>query len=109
MMEPVSDAFTMSSSPLRIAMQAMISSAALPKVAFSRPPIPSPVRSARCSVALPIQPASGITARQAATKVHVSRPAPPRSRMTAAGTKTSSQLSEGLSAVFIRGRLPAIV
>jgi hypothetical protein len=41
--EPVSDAFTISVSPARSAMKPMISSAALPKVAFSRPPMAGPV------------------------------------------------------------------
>ena len=41
-MEPAIDAFTTSYSPARRAEIAMMSSAALPKVAFSSPPIPSP-------------------------------------------------------------------
>ncbi len=53
------------------AITAMISSAAFPNVAFSRPPTPSPRRSARCSVARPIQPAMGMMARAEATKIHV--------------------------------------
>ena len=43
MMEPVSEALTISVSPARRAMKAMISSAALPKVAFRSPPMPGPV------------------------------------------------------------------
>ena len=42
MMLPVSDALTTSSQPAKRANRAMISSAALPKVAFSSPPIPGP-------------------------------------------------------------------
>ena len=66
MMEPASDAFTTSWSPARRAARLMISSAALPKVAFKRPPTPSPRREASCSVARPIQPARGRIARPAA-------------------------------------------
>ena len=40
--EPVSEALTISVSPARSAMKPMISSAALPKVALSRPPMPGP-------------------------------------------------------------------
>jgi hypothetical protein len=50
---------------------AMISSAALPNVAFNRAPTPSPVWVARFSVAFPIQPASGRIDRQAVTKISV--------------------------------------
>ena len=42
MIEPVIDAFTTSYRPARRAMMAMMSSAALPKVALSSPPTPSP-------------------------------------------------------------------
>ena len=64
-MLPVIEALTRSTSPARSATIAMISSAALPKVALSRPPIVGPVRWARCSVASPMSPASGSTPRQA--------------------------------------------
>ena len=40
--EPVSEALTISVSPARRAMKPMISSAALPNVALSRPPSPGP-------------------------------------------------------------------
>ena len=73
MIEPVSEALTISVSPARRAMKAMISSAALPKEAFSRPPMPGPVWWVRCSVASPMRPARGRMARQAATKTHVGR------------------------------------
>ena len=59
MMEPISDAFTSETRPRRRAKIAMISSAAFPKVAFNSPPSPGPIRAAACSVARPIQPASG--------------------------------------------------
>ena len=62
MIEPVMDALTTSMWPARSAMSAMISSAALPKEALSRPPMPSPMRWASCSVAWPIQPAMGMIA-----------------------------------------------
>ena len=67
-MLPVIDAFTRSTSPARSATIAMMSSAALPKVALSRPPMVGPVRCARCSVASPMKPASGSTPRQAVKK-----------------------------------------
>ena len=53
-MLPVIEALTSSTRPARSATIAMISSAALPKVALSRPPIVGPVRWARCSVASPM-------------------------------------------------------
>ena len=63
MIEPVIEAFTTSMCPARSAIRAMMSSAALPKDALSNPPMPSPMRWASCSVAWPIQPASGMIAR----------------------------------------------
>src|SRR5437764_6150110 len=63
MIEPVMEAFTTSCRPFCRASRAIMSSAALPNVAFSKPPIPGPVRSARCSVAFPICPARGTIAR----------------------------------------------
>ena len=54
-MLPVIDALTRSTRPARSATIAMISSAALPKVALSSPPTVGPVRSAICSVARPHQ------------------------------------------------------
>jgi integrase len=67
-MEPAIDAFTTSSSPARNAASAIMSSAALPKVALSSPPTPSPKRSASCSVARPIHPARGRMAREQVMK-----------------------------------------
>ena len=67
MIEPAIEAFTTSWSPSSRAKKAMISSGALPKVTFSRPPMPGPVCAARCSVALPITAAVGITPSAAAT------------------------------------------
>src|SRR5262245_18813051 len=66
MIEPVSDALTSGyiSGPRARAMSAMISSAALPKVALRRPPSAEPIVSARFSVARPMRPAKGITAMQ---------------------------------------------
>jgi len=71
MIDPVSDAFTISVSPARRAMKAMISSAALPKDAFMSPPMPGPVWWVMCSVASPMRPARGRMARQQARKIHV--------------------------------------
>src|ERR687888_732634 len=56
------------------AKSAMISSGALPKLAFRKPPIPGPVCSAACSVASPISHASG-TSAAAATANSVTSPA----------------------------------
>jgi hypothetical protein len=69
MIEPVIDALTTSKRPARIATRAMINSAALPKVAFSRPPTPSPALAAKRSVALPMRPASGTIASAAAGNI----------------------------------------
>ncbi len=69
-MLPVMDAFTRSTRPARSATSAMISSAALPKVAFSSPPMVGPVRWARCSVESPMNAASGSTPRQAVMNTH---------------------------------------
>ena len=68
MMEPVIDALTTSYKPARSAMIAMISSAAFPNVALSKPPIPGPRCSAIHSVERPIHPASGMMAPAAAIK-----------------------------------------
>ena len=101
MIEPVIDAFTTAVSPLERAISAMINSAALPKVAFNNPPTPWPRCSASSSVARPIQPARGITAKQEQMNKAVSFPNCGQIRSTTAtGTKTSSQLSEGFSNDF---------
>src|SRR5207244_2246136 len=72
MMDPVIEAFTTLVSPLESAMAAMISSAALPKVAFNSPPSPSPTCAASSSVARPIQPATGtITNAEQKIKLHL--------------------------------------
>src|SRR6266481_6864988 len=77
------------------------STAALPKVAFNNPPIPWPRCSASSSVARPIQPARGTTAKQEQMNKAVSFPSCGQTRSTTAiGTKTSSQLSEGFSNDF---------
>src|SRR5688572_14962526 len=68
-------------------MSAMIGSAAFPKVAFMRPPIPAPSREARCSVDLPMIPARGMMAAQAKPK-------------------TRSGLHESQSATTARGTNP---
>src|SRR6266481_2486553 len=74
-------------------MKAMISSAALPKVAFSSPPMPSPVWCANCSVAVPSHPARGMIAKQAAMKIAVWYVGARYCSPTATGTKIRSQLS----------------
>ena len=97
MIEPVIDAFTTPVKPLERAISAMINSAALPKVAFNNPPTPWPRCSASSSVARPIQPARGITAKQEQMNKAVSFPNCGQIRSTmATGTKTSNQLIDGL-------------
>ena len=66
MIDPTIDAFTTSWRPSMSAKKAMISSGALPKVTFRRPPMPGPVRAAIASVASPITAAQGITPSAAA-------------------------------------------
>src|SRR5215472_12399796 len=96
MIEPVIDALTTPVSPFESATSAMINSAALPKVAFNKPPTPWPRCSASSSVARPIQPARGITPKQEQMNKAVSFPNCGQIRSTtASGTKTSSQLIEG--------------
>ena len=65
--EPVSDPRTTSVRPSLTAIKAMISSGAFPNVAFRKPPMPGPVRSAACSVASPISQARGISDAAAST------------------------------------------
>src|SRR5262245_53789040 len=91
-MEPTSEAFTTVCRPVRSAAKAMISSAALPNVALSRPPTPSPSRVASCSVACPIQPASGTIASADAAKIARCRSGASHSSASVIGTNTSSQL-----------------
>src|SRR5438132_2044983 len=96
MMDPVIEAFTTLVSPLERAMAAMISSAALPKVAFKSPPSPSPTRAASSSVARPIQPATGMIASPEQTKSAVGLTWPGQKRSAnAIGAKTRSQFKDG--------------
>lgn len=97
-MEPVMDALTTPVKPFDNANSAMISSAALPNVAFRSPPIPCPRWVARCSVARPIHPASGIMARheQMNRAVGLSSAGMKR-KAKAMGTNTKSQFSDGFS------------
>ncbi len=66
---PVMEAFTTAVWPARSATRAIINSAALPKVAFNRPPSPAPTRWAMASVLTPIQWANGTMASAARKKV----------------------------------------
>ena len=89
MMEPVSDAFTSEINPRRRAKIAMISSAAFPNVAFSSPPSPGPIRAAACSVARPIQAASGSS--EIAEAVRETQSGASRSRAATAAGRPSSR------------------
>jgi len=71
MIDPTSEALTTSCRPSASAKNAMMSSGALPKVTFSSPPIPGPVRAAIASVASPITAAHGITPSAAAPNTSV--------------------------------------
>src|SRR5205085_5241785 len=109
--EPVIEALTTLVSPLESVMLAMISSAALPKVAFNSPPQPSPIREASASVARPIQPATGTIAMAEQMKSAVGFASRGRKRKaSAAGTKSSNQFIQDFIRVhFIgqdRARLP---
>ncbi len=87
--EPMIDALTTSWRPAISAKKAMISSGALPKVTFRKPPMPGPVRAARCSVDSPISAAVGITPSAAAPKISGGE-ACASSRPTAIGMKIPS-------------------
>jgi hypothetical protein len=65
---PASDPRTTSGRLSATAISAMITSGALPKLALSRPPMRGPVCSPACSVASPINHASGIRESEARTK-----------------------------------------
>ena len=87
MIEPTIEAFTTSWSPSSRAKKAMISSGALPKVTFIRPPMPGPVFAAIASVASPMTAAQGMTASAAAPNTNTGS-ACASSSATAAGMKT---------------------
>ena len=76
-------------SPSEIAKRAMISSGALPKLAFRKPPTPWPVCSAACSVASPINQASGSSASAASTNSAVGPACRPKRATTATGVRAS--------------------
>jgi hypothetical protein len=82
-------------------MIAMMISAIFPNVAFRRPPIPSPVRAARCSVARPIQPAIGMIATPARKNTQTCASGARKRTAIAIGVSGRSQFSEGLRAFGI--------
>ena len=92
----MSDAFTISVLSSRIRKNAMTSSVTLPNVAFTSPPILGPVCRASCSVARPINPASGRIAPADVRKIRSSLPSASSSAIET-GTRTSSQSSDGRS------------
>jgi hypothetical protein len=71
----------------------MISSGALPKVPFSRPPMPGPDRAASSSVARPISAAVGITPSAEAVKISAA-PAPAMSSAIATGMNGTSRYGQ---------------
>jgi len=93
MMLPLMEAFTTSCRPALNAKRAIISSVALPKVALRNPPSAGPTRSDSSSVACPIEPGQRMMASAEARKIQVSA-ARASSSAIAAGTKSSSQLSQ---------------
>ena len=70
MMLPVICALTTATLPPSSTKMAMISSARLPKVTLSSPPMVCPARAATCSVALRSQSASGMMATVEAANTH---------------------------------------
>ena len=72
-----------------MATSEMISSGAFPKLALSKAPMPGPVYFAACSVASPINQASGTSAAAASGKTTRSSAAPDRSRATTSGPSAS--------------------
>ena len=86
--DPMSDALTTPWSPASRAKKAMISSGAFPNVTLRKPPMPGPVRAARCSVASPMSAAVGTTPSAAAANTSGAE-AWTTSSTTAAGMKTA--------------------
>src|SRR2546429_292172 len=115
-MDPVIEAFTTLVSPLESAMAAMISSAALPKVAFKSPPSPSPTRAASSSVARPIQPATGMIASAEQTKsaveltwpavwIDLCEPTPEEEQLLEAALGLDMPTREEMQAIELSSRL----
>src|SRR3954470_21144544 len=86
---PASEPRTTFGSDALTAKSAMISSGALPKLAFRNPPIPGPVCSPACSVASPISHASGTSAIAEAMKSVVSPASSTKRRKSVIGASTS--------------------
>jgi hypothetical protein len=86
---PASEPRTTSGSAALTAKRAMISSGALPKLAFRKPPIPGPVCSPAWSVASPINHASGTSAAAAATNRAVSPTSKTNRSKSVIGASTS--------------------
>ena len=93
MMLPVSDALTISTWCARSATTAMISSAALPKVALRKPPSVGPDRLASSSVASPINPAAGMS-EMAAARTATARCRRVSARNQLMGATISSRFSQ---------------
>ena len=91
------EALTTSCRPSLSANRAMISSGALPKVTFSRPPMPGPASAASSSVARPISAAVGMIPRAATTKM-----------MLADAPARSSTIASGISGTSMYGTPPAV-
>jgi len=87
--EPMIEARTSSTSPSLRAKMVMISSAALPSVALSSPPMRGPTRAAISSVAWPINPARGMIASAEVAKIATSSPPDARSSTATAPNSSS--------------------
>ncbi len=90
------DAVAISSCPSRIAKMVMISSAALPKVAFNTPPTFGPALAPSCSVARPTTHASSTSASPETTKTAVFG-ADARSSAPAAAAMTAAAPTDRVS------------
>ena len=108
---PAMDAFTSMYCPARKAASAMTSSARLPSVAFSRPPIASPVLAATDTVARLSSTVNGTMARTDSTKSSVCASCWSCWAANTTGTKASSQSSllcwMSLSSCFMGQFCPA--
>src|SRR5436190_11281270 len=109
-MLPATDPRTTFGRPSATAINAMISSGALPKLAFKIPPIRGPVCSAACSVASPISHASGTSATADRTKSAASPGCVAASTISVSGASASeAQSSRRATGAYPSGVLDAVL